>query len=290
MKRILFSMLLAASTIAVNAQSSLKVPALSPNAKITQEFSISSMEISYSRPSIRGRKNIYGDLVPFGKAWRTGANAPTKIKIGEDLEMGGQKVKAGEYSLYTIPGKEKWEIILNTGEGAWTAEGFPKEFDVARFHIKPIFVDNACQTFTINVSDITFTTCKIELLWEKTKIVIPVTAYNAEQIESNIAKAIGHPTVPYFQAANYYFESGKKLDLAKSYVDKAVEQDPKASYMWVLKARIEQKIGNKDEAIASSKKAMELAKGTTNERDVVHNSQKVIDDINKSYGRRQIVD
>jgi hypothetical protein len=290
MRRFLLSMLLISATIAANAQSSLKLPALSPNAKISQDFSISNIEISYSRPSMRGRK-IYGDLVPFGKPWRTGANAPTKIKLGEDVDIAGQKVKAGEYALYTIPGRESWEIILNTGASAWTAEGFPKEFDVARFKIRPSFIDGDCQTFTILVTDITFNTCKIEMIWEKTRVVLPVVARSAEQIEANIDKALNHPPmIPYYQTASYYFESGKKYDLAKTYVDKAVEQEPKAFYMWYLKARIEQKTGHKDEAVAAAKKSMELAKGTPNEREYMTNNQKIIDEINKTGRRKQVVD
>src|ERR1700749_4123904 len=98
MKRFFLSILFVATTIVSFGQSQLKLPALSTNAKLSQEFSLSSIDISYGRPSMRGRK-IFGEVVPYGKVWRTGANAPTKIKIGEDLEIGGQKVKAGEYVL-----------------------------------------------------------------------------------------------------------------------------------------------------------------------------------------------
>src|ERR1019366_1887752 len=99
----------------------------------------------------------------------------------------------------------------------------PKENDIARFTVRPSVMENVVQTFTIAITDITFTTCKIELTWERTKIVIPVVAHNNADIEVNIDKAINHPpkqTLPYFQAANYYFETDMKIDLAKTYVDK----------------------------------------------------------------------
>ncbi len=102
MKRFLLLAMLFAATVPSHAQNQLKLPALSPTCKISQDFSVSSIEITYSRPSMRGRK-IFGDLVPYGKVWRTGANGPTKIKIGEDLEIAGSKIKAGDYSVYTIP-------------------------------------------------------------------------------------------------------------------------------------------------------------------------------------------
>jgi len=281
MKQLFLSVLFIAATFGGFAQGQLKLPSLSPNAKISQDFSLSTLEISYSRPSMRGRK-IFGDLLPFGKPWRTGANAPTKLKTGEDLEIAGQKIKAGEYTLYTVPGKESWEVILTTAPGSMGADGYPKEFDVARFRIKPEMMEDECQTFTINVTDLTFNTCKIELIWERTIISIPVTAKNHDQVEKNIDNALNHPpSKPYFQAANYYYESDKNLDLASRYVDSALMTEPKAYYMWYLKARIERKLGNKENAIAAAKKSIEVAKGTAMEGEYTRNNEKLINEIKK---------
>lgn len=291
MKYFLLTALFVTSVLGTNAQS-LKLPALSPGTKISQDFSLSSIDISYSRPSMRGRK-IFGDVVGYGRVWRTGANAATKIKIGEELIIGGHKVKPGEYALYTIPNRDKWEVILNTGTGNWGANGYSSENDVARFTVRPITMENMVQTFTIGVSDITFTTCKIEMEWERTKIVIPVVASNNDSIEVSIDKAINHPpkqSLPYFSAANYYYETGRKMDLAKSYVDKAVEQDPKAFYMWYLKARIERALGNDMEAISAAKKSIELAKGTANEAEYTHNNNKIIDELSRGKKTRQAMD
>ncbi len=287
MKQLFLSVLFVAAAMTTNAQSSLKLPALSPTAKISQDFSLSSIEISYSRPSMRGRK-IFGELEQYGRVWRTGANAPTKIKLGEDMEIAGQKIKAGEYALYTIPDRETWRVILNTGAGTWGAEGFPKENDVARFTVKAGKLEEDVQTFTINITDITYTTCKIELVWERTKIVLPVSAMNAEASETNIDKAINHPpTIPYFQAANYYYETNQKTDLALSYTNKALEQDTKAYYVWFLKARIEKRLGNNEEAIAAAKKSIEMAKGSAFENDYIINNNKLIEEINGSIRHKQ---
>ncbi|MFI5196617.1 MAG: DUF2911 domain-containing protein [Chitinophagales bacterium] len=287
MKHFFLSVLVIATTMAIDAQGQLKLPALSPTAKISQDFSISNIEISYSRPSMRGRK-VFGDLVPYGKIWRTGANAATKIKIGEEMEIAGQKIKAGEYALYTMPNKDKWEVILNIGTGNWGTDGYAKSDDVARFSVKATATEEVCQTFTINITDITFSSCKIELAWERTKIAIPVEAHNSETIAANIDKAINHPPViPYFQAANYYFETNQKTDVASLYVNKALEQDPKAFYMWYLKARIEKKMDHKEEAIAAAKKSMETAKGSPNEAEYIRNNQKLIDEINKTKHPKQ---
>ena len=289
MKQFFVSVLFVAASLASYAQG-LKLPALSPTAKISQDFSISNIEINYSRPSMRGRK-IFGDMIPYGKIWRTGANAATKIKFGEDVEIAGQKIKAGEYAMYTMPDKDQWRIILNTGTGNWGADGYSKENDVARFTVKSMAMETEVQTFTIDISDITFTTCKIELMWEKTKVVLPVTAHNGESVETNIDKAINHPQpLPYFQAANYYYETNQKTDIASSYVNKALEQDPKAFYIWYLKARIERRKGNNDEAISAAKKSMEMAKGSANEAECIANNTKLIDEINGSIRHKQDIE
>jgi tetratricopeptide (TPR) repeat protein len=280
MKRLSFILLSALLTSGVYAQD-LKLPALSPTSKLTQEFSTSNIEISYSRPSMRGRK-IFGELVAFGNVWRTGANSATKVKFGEDVTVGGQAVKAGEYALYTIPGVAEWEIILNKGVGNWGNAGYDKADDVARFKIAPKALDKNVQTFTINIGNITYSSCNIELMWEKTKVIIPVKANNEERLSASIDKAINNPNIPYFQAANYYFETDQNLDKAIVYVDKALEANPKAFWMWSLKARIAQKMGKKDDAINAANKAMEVAKGSAFEAEYVNNMTKLINSYKKS--------
>lgn len=280
MKNLFIAFLLTATSFTAQAQEGLRLPALSPKATMTQDFSTSNIEIAYSRPSMRGRK-VFGDLVPYGKVWRTGANAATKIKTGEDLIIGGQPVKAGEYALYTIPGKDEWEIILNKGTGNWGTDGYSTTDDVARFKVKATNTDKAYQTFTIEIASITFNSCKLELMWEHTKVAIPVKADNGARIDASIEKAINNPNIPYFQAANYYYETDEHLDKASQYVDKALEQNPKAFYMWYLKARIEKKLGHKQAAIDAAKKSMEAAKGSAFEDEYMRNNQKLINEINK---------
>jgi tetratricopeptide (TPR) repeat protein len=291
MRQVFFSLFLfVAAGFTVSAQSSLKLPALSPTTKVVQDFSISNIELSYSRPSMRGRK-VMGDIVPYGKVWRTGANGAIKIKIGEEMEFAGRKIKAGEYALYTIPNKDKWEIVISSATGNWSAEGFPKEFDVARFKIRPTIMNEECQTFTIAINDITFTTCKIELMWERTKVSIPVVAHNSNAVEENIDKAVNNPpAVPYFQAASYYFETNQKIDIASRYVDKAIAANPKAFYMWYLKARIESKLGHIEEGLAAARKSIELAQGTPNELEYKRNNDKIISELNKKKRYNQTAD
>jgi hypothetical protein len=273
MKKVLLSLSFIATAVTSMAQ--LKLPALSPTCKIVQDFSTSTIEISYSRPSTRGRV-IFGNVVPYGSVWRTGANAATKLKFGEDVNIGGKDVKAGEYAIYTIPGKEEWEVILNKGTGNWGAYGYDTANDIARFKVKSRAAEKTVHTFTMNIGNITYTSCNLELAWEKTKLVIPITANNNERLVKDIDKAINNPNIPYFSAANYYNETNQKLDLAYEYVNKAIATNPKAYFMWDLKARIAQKLGKKEDAIAAANKTIETSKGDAAENEYRHKGEKIL--------------
>src|SRR5688572_28080625 len=139
------------SIVAMASSAQLKMPAPSPAQTIKQDFGLSSIELAYSRPSMKGRK-IFGDLVPYGQMWRTGANAPTRIKFGDDVTIGGQAVKAGEYAIFTIPNENEWEIILNKVVDKGLDE-YKKEEDVARFKVKPTAMPAPVETFTMQFAN-----------------------------------------------------------------------------------------------------------------------------------------
>ncbi|WP_276135275.1 DUF2911 domain-containing protein [Polluticoccus soli] len=280
MKRFAFTLIVAASLMSDAYAQGLKLPALSPTTKITQDFSTSTIELSYSRPSIRGRK-IFGDIVPYNTVWRTGANSATKIKFGEDVTFGGVPVKAGEYALYTVPGATEWEVILNKGVGNWGAMGYNTADDIARFKVPSKAINETVSSFTMGINDITFNTANLDMAWEKTKVTIPIKADNEARLNADIDKAINNPSIPYFQAASYYYETNQNLEKAYTYVNKAVEENPKAFYMWHLKAKIALKTNRKADAIAAANKSIELTKGTPNEGEYQRSNQKVIDAANK---------
>ncbi|XZF15059.1 DUF2911 domain-containing protein [Chitinophagaceae bacterium MMS25-I14] len=276
MKKLALALLLGSFSITAFAQEPLKLPALSPGATIHQDFSTSGIDIIYSRPALRGRK-AFGDLVAYGEVWRTGANGATRIKFGEDVIIGGQALKAGEYALYTIPNKDEWEVIINKGTGNWGAYTYDKTADVVRFKVKPEMLRETVQSFTISLDDVTYNSVNMDLSWEQTKVVIPVKANSEERINASIDKAINNPSIPYQQAATYYLETNQNLQKALIYSDKAIEQNPKAYYLYNLKARIAQKLGKKEEAIVAARKSMEVAKGTSSEAEANRNNQKIID-------------
>lgn len=260
MKRLFSTLMLSAVVVGAVAQD-FKMPAPSPTTTVKQEFSTSFIELIYSRPAMRGRK-IFGDLVPYGKVWRTGANAATKISFGEEVSVGGQKVPAGTYSLYTIPGEKEWKIIINKNTGNWGATGFDDKDDIATFTVPTHKISETIQSFSISVNNITLNSCDILLLWENTAVMFQVKADNDKAITEYLDKQLQGDKPPYQQAANYYLETNKNLDQAVAYADKAIEANKDAFYLYWLKARILAKQGKKADAIAAAKMAADKAATT----------------------------
>jgi hypothetical protein len=175
MKKILLSLVVVAIAFSTNAQK--KVPA-SPSQKIEQTVGFTTMSVDYSRPGVKDR-TIFGDLVPFGQVWRTGANASTKITFSQDVMVGGAKLTAGTYALYTIPNEESWDVIFYTDTTNW---GGPKEWDEAKVAAKVsaevMTVPDTIETFTIMFDDVKDTSTLLSLLWENTYVGVQIDVTN----------------------------------------------------------------------------------------------------------------
>ncbi len=258
----------------------LKMPAASTTQTISQDFALSQIKISYSRPNVKGR-TIFGDLVPYGQVWRTGANSPTKITFGEDVSFEGQRVAAGEYALYTIPGQTEWTIILSKNTKLWGAMGYQEADDLLRVKVKPVALSQNLETFTVNFANIMANTCDLQLSWDKTLISVKIGADVDTKIMSSIDAAMQTANKPYYQAASYYFDNGKDLKKALIWIEEATKANPKAYYMEHLKAKILLKSGMKAEAIASANRSMQVAEAEKNQDYVILN-QKLIAEANKS--------
>ena len=270
---------MAVSSFTINGQQ-LKVPAPSPLQTVKQAFALSDITVEYSRPGVKGRV-IYGDIVPFGKVWRTGANATTKITFGEDVKVEGNAVAAGTYGIYTVPNKDSWEIMLykDLTLGGSVAD-YKTENELLRFKVKPTSIANKVETFTINVADVTPSTCNIELLWENTSVKFSVTADIDTKIMKTIETSLAADSRPYFQAAGYYYDNNKDLKTALEWVNKAVEANPKAYYMFMLKAKIQLKMKDNKGAIATAEQVITLAKDAKND-DYVKQAEKLIAEAKK---------
>lgn len=275
--------LLVASAVVItglgaNAQA-LKTPQPSPIQTVKQAFALSDITVEYSRPSAKNR-TVFGELVPFGEIWRTGANASTKITFGEDVKVEGQAVAAGTYALYAIPGKDSWTVIIHKNITHWGTEDYAQAEDAIRFNVKPSALGNKVETFTINVADITASSANIELLWANTRVAFGVVADIDSKIMKNIETTMAKDARPYYNAASYYFENNKDLTKAAEWVNKGIEQNPKAYWMVLLKAKIELKQNKKAEAIASAQKVKALATEDKND-DYVRMADKFIGEAKK---------
>jgi hypothetical protein len=274
MKKLFYAIIATALiNFGVNAQA-IKTPAPSTTQTIKQDFALSSIEIVYSRPNMKGR-TVFGDLAPFGKLWRTGANAATRITFGEDVKVGGVAVKAGTYVLYSIPNKDEWEVILNKGINNWGIDGYKADEDVAKFKVKPMTLPMNIETFTMQIANVMPASADIQVMWEKTAIAIPVTADIDTKIAKSIESAMTVDNRPYFQAASYYFETGKDLSKALIWADKAIELNPKAFWIMHLKAKIQAKLGDKVAATKTANESIASAKEAKND-DYVALNEKLI--------------
>lgn len=250
---------LVALTINVNAQ--IKTPAPSPTATISQQVGLVDFEVNYSRPGIKDRV-IYGKLVPYGEVWRTGANGSTKIKFNEKVNIGGKDVDAGEYSIYTIPTESEWTIIISKSLDNYDKDDYKIEDDAARFMIQPTKLTDVMESFTIDFGTFTNNGCNLNLIWEKTRVTIPIKVFTDEAVMAAIKKTIfdGPSANDYRRAALYYKDKGEDLEQALAWIDTAISKRTEAFWYVYNKAEILQDMGKKKDAIAAATKSMEMAK------------------------------
>lgn len=261
-----------------SALAQLETPQPSPLGTVTQKVGLTTISVEYSRPSMKGRK-IFGETLPYDKAWRTGANATTKISFKDDVTVQGTKVPAGDYALYTIPGATEWIVVLNKNlKLGGNTQQYKNEEDVVRIKVKPLKLANKVETFTINFSDLTPATANVELLWENTAVKFKITT----EVESKVMKQIQDQVVSgqnvnpdmYAAAASYYYENNKDNKMALEWIKKANEKDPK---FWNLhtQAKIQARAKDFKGATAAAQKSIELAKAAKND-DYVRMNEKAI--------------
>ena len=262
----------------------IQMPSPSPSSKVEQAVGLSTVTVDYSRPSAKGR-TIFGDLVPYDKVWRTGANGSTDITFSDDVMLEGNKVPAGKYALYTIPGKNEWTIILHKNTELWGDGGadYKPEQDQVRFKVKPQQNPRKTETFLIDFANVTNNSADVELLWDN--VVVPFTIETdvdsqvMSQIQQQVVNGTNVEPGVYASAANYYYNTDKDLQQALTWIKKANEKDAKF-YNLHTQAKIQAKMKNYKDAIKTAEKSMELAQKEGNQ-DYVALNQKAIADWKK---------
>ena len=262
MRKLVLSIFLSAATIVASAQ--LDTPQPSPLAKIEQRVGLTDIHLTYYRPSLKDRK-IFGELVPFDKLWRTGANMLPVFKFTDEVNIGGNNVPAGEYSFLTIPGAGEWTLILNKNSKLGGTGNYKQEEDLIRWKVKAENYPVKTETFTFNIGNIKDNQATVDLLWENTRVSFDITVFYDEKVMKNIEEVVAGPSArSLYSAAKYYHDNGKDLNKALEWINQSLAKEER---YWVMhtKAKIQADLKDFKGAVESATKSSEFAKTAGND-------------------------
>jgi hypothetical protein len=251
--------------LSFGAAAQIETPAPSPSQEMEQKVGLTDVKIEYSRPSMKGR-TIFGDLVPFDKMWRTGANKNTMITFGDAVMVGGKEVPAGTYAVFTKPGAVNWDVYFYTDTENW---GTPEKWDDSKVAVmvkaKTMSMLMAVETFTISLDDMKTDGASLGMMWDKTYVSVPFTTMTDAMVSKSIETVMNGPAASdYYSAAVYYLENGKDINKAKTWIDQAVSMNEGAYWYKRQQSLIYAKAGDTKGAIKAAKKSMEQAKTAGN--------------------------
>ncbi|MBX2982967.1 MAG: DUF2911 domain-containing protein [Flavobacteriales bacterium] len=251
------------------------LPKASPQGEVEQVVGLTKVEVEYSRPSVRDRQ-IFGDLLPYDKVWRLGANYNTTIEVSGPVMINGEKLAKGKYSMFAIPGKDAWEIIFNKNTELWGESDRKEEEDVLRVKAK-VEPSEFTETLLISFDEVKDDKARMDIRWEKTRVSLSIAADATEQAMENIKKAMSEPEVKagtYASSARFAIDRGVMTKEALEWAQKAVKMDPKFYYLHTL-ALAQAANGQKKEAVATAEKSMTAAKEAGSDAYVKMNEAKI---------------
>ncbi|UII76064.1 DUF2911 domain-containing protein [Flagellimonas sp. HMM57] len=264
MKKLLIFLCVVSVSFAM--QSQITTPAPSPASKLEQKVGLTDVKVDYSRPSMRGR-TIFGNLVPFDKLWRTGANAYTTISFSTDVTIAGQEVEAGTYSIFTKPTASNWEVFFYTDtQGGGTPRDWDDSKVVAKATVETFQMPVNVETFTITIDDLTNNGANLGIMWEKTYLAVPFGVPADVTVMKDIEATMAGPSAgDYYTAAVYYLNEDKDIAKAKEWMDKAMSMTKEPRF-WQLRQQslIYAKAGDKKAAIETAKKSLAAAEEAGN--------------------------
>jgi hypothetical protein len=275
MKKILFVLAMMIANYAIEAQ--VKTPQGSPKSTLSQVVGLTNVEIVYSRPSAKGR-DVFNNLVPFGKLWRTGANENTTISFSDDVVIDGKTLPKGKYALYTTPRADNWEIIFYTNTDNW---GNPATWDETKVALKATVksehLERFVESFTIGINNLDNNFAHLELSWENTIVALKFVVPTQKTAMASIDKSLAGPTAgDYYSSAQYFFQSNGDLTKALTYVNKALDiSSEKPFFYYRLKSLIQAKQGDKKGAIETAKLSLAAAEAAKNQDYVKMNKDSI---------------
>lgn len=255
------------------------LPDASPFASVTQEIGANEVLVEYSRPGVKGRV-IFGELVPYRQLWRAGANASTKLFTKEELLVQDQyKLPPGVYAIYAVPDKEEWTIILSRDSWLWGTFGYKEIYDAVRFKVKPHFLQDPVETFTVRFANICSGCAELQLLWEHTKVGFRISTHADEKVMADIKAFTANPEAKmageYYLAAKYYLDTQRDYEQALAWIDKALAYAPGAYWMTHTKAEILAKKGDYKAAIETARLSRDQARAMNSEEYIRMNEEEI---------------
>ncbi|MBW3519293.1 DUF2911 domain-containing protein [Flavobacterium sp. NKUCC04_CG] len=258
----------------------VQVPQMSTKAKIEQVVGLTDISIEYTRPNMRGR-SVFGDLVPYGRMWRTGANVNTIVTFSDDVVIDGKTLKKGKYALYTLPKAESWDVFFYANTNNW---GLPETWDDSKVAlkttVKPIPLNRNIETFTLAFSNVNIDGADLEISWEKTMVAVHIEVPSEKLALASIDQVLAGPkATDYFASAQYYFSINKDMNKALNWINQAIEMSgAQVPYYFLrLKSQIQAKLGDKKGAIETAKKSLELAQTANNADYIKMNKDSILE-------------
>lgn len=247
---------------------------LSPSQKIIQRVGATDVEIEFSRPQMKGRV-VFGELVPYGKLWRTGANENTKISFNHRVKIGETEVSQGTYALITKPKRKSWDIFLYTDTNNLDV---PNPIDSTKLiHLTTVEsyqLENLQETLVLNFYDLTETSANLGISWERTAVKIPILFYTREAMEKMIEEEFKKNVFDYSIAAAYYSQRDIELEKAKELQELSMNlRDKPSAWAYNDYGKILQKLGEIENAIEAFQFSLKLSKESKNEYLIAENTR-----------------
>ena len=242
-------MIVAATLVYARAFAQLSLPVPSPKASVKQTVGVTDIEIEYSRPAVKGRK-VWGDLVPFGKVWRTGANSATAFKVSTDVEIGGKKIAKGEYAIFSIPAEKDWVIIINSNEGQKGSVDYKENLDLVRVNAKAEKSPEFKERLEFSIDLLSDDKAKVWMSWENVRVGFEVKTATTENAGKNIAEFAAKADGLWYdlaQSARYSFENNLNTDKQMLWIDQSIALKDHF-FNKLIKARMLKAAGNNAEA------------------------------------------
>lgn len=201
----------------------LEIPRVSPKATVTQRVGVTEVSIHYSRPGVKERA-VWGELVPYGEVWRTGANENTTITFSTPVKIGGTELPAGTYGLQTIPAQDQWTVILSKDAKLWGAFDYKQENDALRIQVKPRPASAPVERMRFTFEDVTDNAANVVLAWEKLEVPFAVEVDTPKLAAAAAGAALGWQTP--FQAAGWCIQNDTCLEDAARWLDASIALTP----------------------------------------------------------------